>query len=186
MLQTTALLVVVCAAVLAATAVSKWLPFDSVVVFREKLNGALVTGVPMVLPSTWNWTLVVLADTFVVTEMIPETLAPEAGELIEIVGGVATVTELPQAGTAVLFENGEAITQFAGCGGIGGGGNFCEAGDSASSAGPSNVLLVIVTVPRPPPFQKLFAAPLESIALATLFEIRTGPHAGSDEVTFQT
>src|SRR5579864_5220183 len=183
----TAALVAVCAAALLATAVSEWVPLESVAVFSERLKGALVTAAPELFPSTLNCTLVVLAETFVVTEMVPETLAPEAGELIEIVGGVEPEPEpvLPQAGTEVLFENGEAITQFAGCGGIGGGGNFWDAGVSACSAAASNVLLVIVTVPQPPPFQKLFAAPLESIALTTLLEICTGPHAGSDETTFQ-
>ena len=100
----TALLVVVCPAAFPATAVSTWLPFDSVVVFREMLNGALVTAAPTALPSTFSCTLVVLAETAVETEMVPAIVAPEAGELIAMVGGVETGAELPQAGTAVLFE----------------------------------------------------------------------------------
>ena len=50
----TALLVVVCAAELLATAVSEWLPLERVVVFRERLNGELVTTAPVLLPSTLN------------------------------------------------------------------------------------------------------------------------------------
>lgn len=84
----TAALVVVCPAALLATAVSEWLPFESLMVFRERLNGALVTAVPVLLPSTLNCTLVVLADTLVKTVMVPEAVAPEAGEVMATVGGV--------------------------------------------------------------------------------------------------
>ena len=62
----TAALVVVCPAELLATAESEWVPLESVVVFREKLKGALVTGAPELLPSNLNCTLVVLAETLVV------------------------------------------------------------------------------------------------------------------------
>ena len=50
----TAALVVACAAALLATAVSEWLPLERVVVFRDKLNGALGTAAPELLPSTLN------------------------------------------------------------------------------------------------------------------------------------
>jgi hypothetical protein len=55
-------------------------------VLSEKLNGAFVTAPPAPLPSTLNCTLVVFADTFVVIVMVPETVAPEVGELMETVG----------------------------------------------------------------------------------------------------
>jgi hypothetical protein len=87
----TAALVAVCALALLATAVSEWLALESVAVFREKLNGALVTAAPALLPSTLNCTLVVFADTLVETAMVPETVAPEVGAEIEIVGGVDTL-----------------------------------------------------------------------------------------------
>lgn len=54
--------------------------------FSEKLNGAAVTAGPALAPSTSNCTLVVLADALVVTAMVPETVAPEAGEVTETVG----------------------------------------------------------------------------------------------------
>jgi hypothetical protein len=122
----TAALVVVCAAELLAVAVSEWLPLESVFVFRDKLNGAAVSAAPELAPSTLNCTLVVLEETLVETATVPETVAPDAGEVIEIVGGLLMVPppEPPQGGTVVLFVNGEAITQFFGCGGISGGGIF--------------------------------------------------------------
>jgi hypothetical protein len=89
---TTVVLVVFCPAMLLATAESEWLPFVSVAVLREKLNGAWVTGAPELLPSNLNCTLVVLEETLVVTVVIPETVAPESGEVIEIVGAVELLT----------------------------------------------------------------------------------------------
>jgi len=89
----TAALVVACAAELLATAVSEWLPLESAIVFRDKLNGALVTTAPILLPSTRNCTLVVLEETLVETLMVPEMIAPEAGDVIDTVGG-AEVPEL--------------------------------------------------------------------------------------------
>lgn len=79
---------VVCPAALLATAVSEWLPFEKVIVFNESLNGALVTAVPALLPSTLNCTLVVLADTLVETATVPETVAPDVGEVMATVGAV--------------------------------------------------------------------------------------------------
>ena len=58
----------------------------------------LVTAAPVLFPSSLNCTLVLFADTLVVTVTVPETIAPEAGAVMEIVGGVGgaalfTVTE---------------------------------------------------------------------------------------------
>jgi hypothetical protein len=88
----TAALVPVCPAELLATAESEWLAFVSDVVLRERLKGALVTAAPELLPSILNCTLVVLEETLVVTVVIPETVAPESGEVIEIVGAVELLT----------------------------------------------------------------------------------------------
>ena len=60
-------------------------------VFRERLNGAAVTAAPELLPSTLNCTLVVFVDTFVETVTVPETVAPEIGDVMDTVGGVVTV-----------------------------------------------------------------------------------------------
>ena len=88
----TVALVPVCPAELPATAESEWVPLESVVVLREKLKGARVTAAPELLPSTLNCTLVVLEETLVETVVVPETVAPESGEVIEIVGGVELLT----------------------------------------------------------------------------------------------
>jgi hypothetical protein len=88
----TAVLVLVCPVELLATAESEWLPFVSVVEFSEKLNGAPVTAAPELLPSTLNCTLVVLGETLVVTVVVPEIVAPESGEVIEIVGAEELLT----------------------------------------------------------------------------------------------
>jgi hypothetical protein len=79
-------LVAVCAAEFLAVAVSTWLPLERVFVFSDRLNGALVTAAPEFAPSTLNCTLVVLEETLVETATVPETVAPEAGEVIEMVG----------------------------------------------------------------------------------------------------
>ncbi len=68
------------------TAVSKWLPLGRVAVFSKKLNGAVVTAGPALAPSTKNCTLAVLADARIVTVIVPETVAPETGELTETLG----------------------------------------------------------------------------------------------------
>jgi hypothetical protein len=98
----TAALVVVCPAELLATAESEWVPLESVVVFREKLKGGLVTGAPESLPSNLNCTLVVLAETLVETVVVPETVAPESGEVIEIAGSAELLTVII---TAALVAN---------------------------------------------------------------------------------
>ena len=81
-------LVAVCPLALLATAVSMWLPLESVVVLSGKLNGALVTAGPALVPSTLNCTLVAFADALTVTVIVPETVAPEAGEVMDTLGGV--------------------------------------------------------------------------------------------------
>lgn len=85
-------LVVVCPVELLATADREWLPLESVVVLSEMLNGATVTAAPELLPSTLNCTLVVLAETLVETVMVPETVAPDSGDVIEIDGATELLT----------------------------------------------------------------------------------------------
>jgi hypothetical protein len=97
----TAALVTVCAAALLATAVIEWVAFESAAVFSERLKGALVTAAPELLPSTLNCTLTVFAETFAATVIAPETVAPEAGDVIETVGRAVTVF-LTVIETAVL------------------------------------------------------------------------------------
>ena len=65
----------------------------------EKSSGALVTATPVLFPSTLNCTLVVLGEALVVIGIVPETVAPGAGEVIEMVGAPVLVTLIE---TAVL------------------------------------------------------------------------------------
>src|SRR5258708_1500116 len=88
----TAALVVACPAELLATAVREWLPLVSVVVFKARLNGAAVTAAPELFASTLNCTFVVFAETLVEIVLIPEIVAPESGEVIEIVGAGELLT----------------------------------------------------------------------------------------------
>ena len=44
-----------------------------------------VTALPMLFPSTLNWTLLAFV-TLTVTVVVPETFAPEVGEVIEMLG----------------------------------------------------------------------------------------------------
>src|SRR5258708_3163522 len=90
----TAALVVVCPVELLATAASEWLPLARVVGFRDKLNGALGRGGGELRTSTRKCTLVVLADTLVETVIVPESVAPDSGELMEIVGAAVGAVEL--------------------------------------------------------------------------------------------
>jgi hypothetical protein len=78
----------VCEAALLATALNVWLPLLSFVVSSVIVNGAVVTGAPEFAPSTWNWTLVVFAEALAVTETLPETVAPDDGEVMDTVGAV--------------------------------------------------------------------------------------------------
>jgi hypothetical protein len=91
-LTITVALLVVCPVSALATAASEWLPLESAVVSRERLNGALVTAAPVLLPSNMNCTPVVLGETLVVIGTIPETVAPWAGEVIEMAGALVLVT----------------------------------------------------------------------------------------------
>ena len=104
-LMETPALVAVCPPVLLAMAVSKWVLLESVAVFSATLKGALVSGSPALMPSTMNCTLVAFPDALAVIAMVPETVAPEAGEVMATLGGAsggAGVALLTLMDTAVL------------------------------------------------------------------------------------
>ena len=135
---------------------------ETVVVLSESPKGVAVSVDPRLVPSSLYWTLEVPDEALTERRIVPETVELEAGEVIEILGGVEpllvvlALTDVefpPHGGKAVLLLNGEAMTQVFGRGGICGGGNFCDAGDSAVCAAASKVLFVEVTVPQPPPLQ---------------------------------
>jgi len=85
-------LVVVLPDELVAIAVREKVPSDNLLVSSEKSKGALVTAAPTLFPSTMNCTLVVLEETLVVIGTVPETVAPEVGEVIETLGAPALAT----------------------------------------------------------------------------------------------
>src|SRR5688500_2490809 len=74
-----------------ATAVSVCEPLVTVVVFHGAEYGAAVSSVPA-LPSTKNWTptTAVSSAAVAVTVTVPDTVAPEAGELMLTVGAAAS------------------------------------------------------------------------------------------------
>jgi hypothetical protein len=71
------------------------------VVSRESSKGALVTAAPLLVPSTLNWTLVVPAETLVVTRTPPDSVAPAAGAEIET-DGAAVPDGVPFFGFALV------------------------------------------------------------------------------------
>jgi len=94
-------LLVICPAEVDAAAESEWLPLESAVVSKDKVNGALVKALPELPPSTSNWTLVVLEETLATTLSVPETVAPEPGEVMDTVGAaegtlICPLTRPPQ------------------------------------------------------------------------------------------
>jgi hypothetical protein len=93
-----------------ATAVSVWVPLASVVVFSDSEYGEVVANDPKAAPSTSNCTLATatLSVAVAVTVMVPDTVAPLLGEVMETVGAVVsfalfTVIDTP-ALVALLFE----------------------------------------------------------------------------------
>jgi len=78
----------VCEAALLAMALNVWLPLLNFVVSSVIVNGAVVTGAPEFTPSTWNWTLVVFADAVALTVTLPETVAPDDGDVMDTLGAV--------------------------------------------------------------------------------------------------
>jgi hypothetical protein len=92
----TAVLVVPLPAASLAIARNVCEPLLDVVVFQETEYGEAVSRAPRLAPSNWNCTLATptLSLAFAVTEIVPLTVAPFAGALIDTVGGVVSVVLL--------------------------------------------------------------------------------------------
>src|SRR5213594_3775833 len=75
-----------------ATAVRVWDALVAVVVFHERAYGAVVISAPRLAPSSLNWTPTTptLSVALAETEIVPETVAPLAGAVIDTVGGVVS------------------------------------------------------------------------------------------------
>jgi hypothetical protein len=77
-----------------ATAERVYDPFATAPVFQEVVYGGRSTSLPRALPLSRNWTpaTATLSAAFAATDIVFATLAPFIGEVIETVGGVASVT----------------------------------------------------------------------------------------------
>src|SRR5436190_530479 len=89
----TALEVVTLPAASRARAVKKWKPLAAVAVSQETEYGTLASSAPRLAPSTLNWTLTTptLSEASAVTAMVPETVDPDAGDVMLTVGGVVSL-----------------------------------------------------------------------------------------------
>src|SRR5215469_13637378 len=88
-----------------ATAVRLCLPFASVFVFSDCEYAPPLIAAPRLVPSTWNCTLATatLSEDRAATVIVPETAAPEAGEVIETVGGIVSRRTVRVAELLVTF-----------------------------------------------------------------------------------
>jgi len=75
-----------------AMAVSVCEPLLAVVVSQEIEYGAFASSAPLLTPSNRNWTPATprLSDAVAVTVIVPETVAPEAGDVMLTVGGLVS------------------------------------------------------------------------------------------------
>src|SRR2546422_1176324 len=79
-----------------ATAVRPWAAFVAVVVGQEIVYGAAVTSAPRVTLSSLNCTptMPTLSVALAETVIVPKTVTPAAGAVIETVGGVTSAMAL--------------------------------------------------------------------------------------------
>src|SRR3989442_15983105 len=75
-----------------ATAVRVWAALVAVVVFQERVYGAGVVSAPRLAPSSLNWTPTTptVSVAFADTVIVPETVAPADGAVMETIGGGET------------------------------------------------------------------------------------------------
>src|SRR6059036_2072118 len=75
-----------------ATAVRVWAALVAVVVFQERVYGAVVISAPRLAPSSLNWTPTTptLSVALAETVTVPVTVAPLDGAVRETVGGVVS------------------------------------------------------------------------------------------------
>src|SRR3989442_613895 len=79
-----------------ATAVKVWEPLAARVVSQEMAYGAAVTSAARLAPSSVNCTPATptLSEAVAETEIVPETVEPADGAVIETAGGVASFTSV--------------------------------------------------------------------------------------------
>src|SRR5690242_21492496 len=104
----TGALVVVRFAVSRATAVRVCEPLATPVVFQPSEYGADVTSPPRLAPSSLNCTpaTATLSLAVALTVIVPVTVAPDVGAVIDTVGGVVSLLIVTETGAlvVVLFE----------------------------------------------------------------------------------
>src|SRR5439155_10946804 len=78
-----------------ATALKVWLPAVAVVVSHGTEYGAVVSSAPRLAPSSWNWipATPTLSEALAETVTVPETVAPEVGNVMLTVGAVVSGTD---------------------------------------------------------------------------------------------
>ena len=66
--------------------------FDAVVVFHDTVYGVAVSSEPRLTPSSWNWrpATPTLSEAFADTVIVPDTVDPPVGLVMETVGGVVS------------------------------------------------------------------------------------------------
>src|SRR5712691_7161144 len=76
----------------------------AVVVFQETEYGDVVSSAPALTPSSRNCTPTTptLSEALAVTLIVPETVAPEAGEVMLTVGAVVSLNTVTVTGAEVL------------------------------------------------------------------------------------
>src|SRR5882762_7060439 len=84
-----------------ATAVMVCEPLLELVVFQGTEYGAAVISAPALTPSNWNCTLTTptLSEALAVTVIVPETLAPEAGEVTLTDGAAVSLKTVTVTGS---------------------------------------------------------------------------------------
>ena len=80
-----------------AMAVSVCEALDAVVVFHDTVYGVAVSSEPRFTPSSWNWrpATPTLSEAFADTVIVPDTVDPPVGLVIETVGGVVSLPPPP-------------------------------------------------------------------------------------------
>ncbi len=92
-----------------AMAVRVCAPFAVAAVFQVVAYGGVVSSAPRAAPSSLNWTAATaaLSVAFAVTVTLPATVAPFAGAVIAVLGGVVSGGGAPSGGPWMLASQKE-------------------------------------------------------------------------------
>ena len=140
--------------------------------FRERVNGAVESAVPVSVPSTLNCTFLVLVDTLVETAMAPETVAPDAGEVMEIVGAPEFLTLSATAGLVAIWPAESAAMAV----------SECEPSDNfvVSRESSKGALVTAALVLVPSTLNCTLLVPAETLAVTGTAPETVAPEAGEE------